>query len=367
MIFNKYFLFILFAGMIYAQKSPHNIIILIGDGMDLDYVTANIFMDKDNPFVKFSSIGLSLTSSADDLITDSGAGATAISTGYRSYNHAISVDTEQKPLTTILELAKKLNKSVGVVATSSVTNATPAAFLAHVKDRKYETEIARQIYYGNADVVIGGGLSFFSSSRKGGKQDKSIDYPDSMRNKSYNFFTRFEDIRNINPNKPLFALLEKEGLLPAGKRNYNLSQLVSIALGHLEKNENGFVLMVEGSQIDWAAHDNKTCQLFNEMDDFSGAVNTALNFAEKNKNTLVIVTSDHETGGPAIKDGNLDGTDIEIEYGSTGHTGGAVGIFAKGPGEENFRGIMPNNMVGIKLFHLLDPNYDFLPTSPITK
>lgn len=367
MIFKKLFLFIFFTGVIYAQKSPENIIILIGDGMDLDYVTANIFMDKDNPFVKFSSIGLSLTSSADNLITDSGAGATAISTGYRSYNHAISVDTEQKPLTTILELAEKLKKSTGVVATSSVTNATPAAFLAHVATRRYETEIARQIYYSNADVVIGGGLSFFSSSRIGGKQDMAINYPDSMKNKGYNFFTRFEDIRNVNPDKPLFALLEKEGLQPAGKRNYTLSQLVSLALSHLEKNKKGFVLMVEGSQIDWAAHDHKTCQLFKEMSDFTGAVNTALSFAEKNKNTLVIVTSDHETGGPSINDGNLDGTGIEIEYNSVGHTGGAVGIFAKGPGEENFRGIMPNNMVGIKLFHLLDPNYHFLPSQPITK
>lgn len=338
---------------------PENIIVFIGDGMGLNYVTADVVSDKDNPFVKFTSIGLSLTSSAKNLITDSGAGATALSTGYRSYNHAIGVDTLEKPLLNLLELAERSGKNTGVIATSSVTHATPASFLAHVSDRKYETEIARQIYYSGADVVIGGGKSFFSSARKGGRQIESIDYTDSMRNKGYNYYEDLEKAGNINPRKPLFILLEKEGLKPAGERNYGLADMVSAALNYFALSKKGFVLIVEGSQIDWAAHDNKSGQLFKEIEDFTVAVNTALDFAEKNKNTLILVTSDHETGGGTINGGNLNGTDIEIEFTTTGHTAGMVGIFSKGPGEENFRRIMPNNHIARNLFHLLDPGYKF--------
>ena len=359
MVKKVFLYFILFTGIILSQKLPENIIILIGDGMGLDYVSANVVSDKDNPFVKFTSIGLSLTSSAKNLITDSGAGATALSTGYRSYNHAIGVDTLQKPLLNLLELAERSGKNSGVIATGSVTDATPASFLAHVADRQYETEIARQTYYGDADVVIGGGRSFFSSAGKGGRQIETIDYIDSMKNRGYNYFEDLKNLRNIKPDKPLFILLENKGLKPAGERDYGLADMVSAALNYFTLSKKGFVLMVEGSQIDWAAHDNKTSQMLKEIDDFTEAVNTALDFAGKNKNTLVIVTSDHETGGGSLNGGNLDGTDLDIEFNTTGHTAGMVGIFAKGPGEENFRCIMPNNYIARKLFRLLDPGYKF--------
>jgi alkaline phosphatase len=359
-MFLRTFLFLLsLTGILFPQKSPENIIIFIGDGMGLTYVSANVIMDKDNPFQKFTSFGLSLTSSADHLITDSGAGATAISTGHRTKNLAIGVDTLQRPLITILELAKKLNKSTGIIATSSVTNATPAAFLAHQPQRKMENEIAHDIYLSGADVVIGGGSSYFSSSENNGRRGKGDHLPDSLTSKGYLYYTQYDQFINSKPDKPFYALLEPDALKPAGERKYSLADLVSKALEYLSKDEDGFVLMIEGSQIDWAAHDHKTGQLFKEMEDFSGALNKALQFAGKENNTLVLVTSDHETSGGAITGGKLNGKDLEINYASSNHTGTMVGIFTKGAGEEHFRGIMPNYLIGRKLFKLLDPDFNF--------
>jgi alkaline phosphatase len=345
--------------LIYPQNSPKNIIILIGDGMGLNYVAANIFMDEDNPFEKFTTTGLSITNSADRLITDSGASATAISTGYRTNNLAIGMDTLNRPLTNIMQLAKSLGKSTGVIATSSVTHATPAAFVAHVPARKMEIEIAKQMISSNTDVVIGGGLEFFTPEEKGGRREIGDHLSDSIKHSGYNLYTSYDQLKSSKNEKPFYALLEMEALKPAGLRTYNLADLVSPALEFLSRNEEGFILMIEGSQIDWAAHDNKTEQLLKEMSDFAGAINTALAFAENSGNTLVLVTSDHDTGGGSIVKGNPDGSNLEIRYTSDSHTPALVGIFAKGEGEENFTGVQRIDEIGRKLFRLIQPGYIF--------
>ncbi len=150
-----------------------------------------------------------------------------------------------------------------------------------------------------------------------------------------------------------------DGLPEASNRNYTLGDLTKSAINHLKNNENGFILMVEGSQIDWAGHDHKSKELLIEMNDFSTALNEAINFAKSDGNTLVVVTSDHETGGMSITKGKSDASDLEIGYTTTGHTPSPVGIFAFGPGEENFGGIMNINLIGQKLFQLLDPSIKF--------
>ncbi len=117
--------------------------------------------------------------------------------------------------------------------------------------------------------------------------------------------------------------------------------------------------MAEGSQIDWAGHDENAEYLLSEMDDFSTALKVALDFAEKDGNTLVIVTSDHETGGMAITGGSYDGENLKVEFVNSSHTAGLVGVFAYGPGEKHFGGIYDNNLIGRKIFHLMDESYQF--------
>jgi alkaline phosphatase len=153
--------------------------------------------------------------------------------------------------------------------------------------------------------------------------------------------------------------LEEEQLKRANERNYSLAELIKKTLPLLSKNEKGFILMIEGSQIDWGAHENNQEYTLSELNDFCGAINVALDFAEENGNTLVVVTADHETGGMSINGGKPDGSEITMKFTTTGHTAEMVGVFAKGPGEELFRGVYDNFMIGRNLFHLLNPDFQF--------
>lgn len=351
---------ILFAANLSAQKFPKNIIILIGDGMGVTQVSTSVLSMKNDAFKKFTSVGLSITCSADKLITDSAAGATAIATGYRTNYYWISVDPEtNKPLKTLLEHAEELNKSTGVVVTSSVTHATPAAFLSHVDSRKYENEIAAQILERDVDVVIGGGSKFFTPLSSGGAREDNKDLTDVIKSKGFNYYTDYQELKNSDKKDKFFALLSKEGLPRAAERNYTLGELTDAAIEKLRQNDDGFILMVEGSQIDWTAHDHLSELFLKEMEDFNTAINTALDFAEEDGKTLVLVTADHETGGMSINGGELDGSNLVLKYTSSGHTPALVGVFAKGPGEENFSGVYDNYMIGRKLFKLLDSTYSF--------
>ena len=339
---------------------PKNIIILIGDGMGINYVGASLLQDPNSPFKEFKTIGLSITCSADKLITDSAAGATAIATGYLTNNKYISVDTFGNPLYTIFEHAEKLGLSTGVVVTATVTHATPGAFLGHSISRYDQNLIASQMAAQNFDVIIGGGLKYFLPKSLSGEREDNRNLLESLNSKNYSLPKNYSELKSLPKSiTKLYALFEMDGLPESSKRDYSLGDLTKTALNHLKNDKDGFVLMVEGSQIDWAGHDHKSKELIDEMKDFSSAVTEALNFAKKDGNTLVVITSDHETGGMSITKGNRDGSELELSYSSGNHTPSPVGIFAFGPGEESFRGIMNINHIGQKLFKLLDPSFKF--------
>ena len=339
---------------------PKNIIILIGDGMGINYVGASLLQDPNSPFKDFKTIGLSITCSADKLITDSAAGATAIATGYLTNNKYISVDTLKQPLYTIFEHAEKLGLSTGLVVTATVTHATPGAFVGHTNDRNDQTLIASQMVEQDVDVVIGGGLKYFLPKGFSGERVDNIFLTDKLINKGYALPNSYSELNSLPDTvKQFYALLEMDGLPESLRRDYSLGDLTKKALTHLKNDSDGFVIMIEGSQIDWAGHDHKSKELLEEMKDFSSAVTEALVFAKADSNTLVLITSDHETGGMSITKGNNNASELELSYTSKGHTSSPVGIFAFGPGEELFKGIMNINDIGQKLFFLLDPTYKF--------
>jgi alkaline phosphatase len=359
---RKFFFLFLFLVQInvYSQSPPKNIIIMIGDGMGVNYVTSSVLSLKNDPFRRFTTTGFSVTCSADNLITDSAAGGTAIATGQRTNNYFISIHPEtEAPLLTILEYAERINKSTGIVVTSSITHATPASFVAHVKHRNMEIEIAKYFTELDLEVVIGGGSKFFMPKSLGGDRTDEQNLITGLTGRGYSYYKNYDELKNNKPEGKFYALLEPNGLLKAEDRNYSLSDLVKIALGNLSKDEDGFILMIEGSQIDWAGHQNNQDYLLSEQKDFNGAINTVLDFAEQNGETIVIVTADHETGGMGIVDGNPDGCDLDVEFLNKHHTADMVGIFAKGPGEGEFSGVMDNYMIGRKLFKLLDNSYQF--------
>ena len=343
---------------VFAQEidKPKNIIILIGDGMGTNHVSAAVLNFPDNPFVKFNSVGLSITRAANKLVTDSAPGATVFSTGCRTNYRYIGVDTAGHRLTTLFELADKRDVATGIVVTCDVTHATPAAFVSHVVDRGEQDEIARQFLSAHLDLVIGGGAKHF---RENHETSKVLNLIDSLKTLGYDIFTNYESLNENESSKKFYALLDDGHLHKADNRNYSLTDLTNKALSVLSENENGFILMVEGSQIDWGSHENNQEYMMSELKDFCGAVNTSLDFAEKDGNTLVLVTADHETGGVSIIDGTPDGTSLTLKFSTNEHTAGMVGVFAKGPGEELFRGVYDNFMIGRHLFQLVDPDYHF--------
>jgi alkaline phosphatase len=335
---------------------PENIILFIGDGMGVAHITAGKIARGNINLERFSNVGLVTTHSADHLVTESAAAATALATGYKTNNRAISVSVDGEPLKTLFEYAKERGKSVGVVVTASVTSATPAAFMAHADDRRQQADIAEQIAYSGIDVLIGGGWSYFVPAANVGSKRKD------QKNLLAALETRMPVILNDDKlsasvqadTHKLAALLSPGGLPKAAERDYSLAQLTRSAIDLLSKNRNGFVLMVEGSQIDWAAHDHAQQDLIAELIDFDDAVGAALDFAEKDRATLMVVTADHETGGLAVIDGSVQNRQVvATAFTTSGHTATMVPLFAYGPGSSRLSGIQDNARVGRILIDLL--------------
>lgn len=330
------------------KKAPKNIILMIGDGMGLAQVYSGMTANGGHLYLEnFKNIGFSKTYSSDKYVTDSAAGATALSSGVKTYNGAIGVDPEKKPVPNILEMAIKKGLKTGLVSTSSITHATPAAFIAHADSRKSFDDIALDFLKNDIDVFIGGGKKNFEK-RKDGKN-----LSQELKDKGYQVLYNIEDIKNVKSGK-LAGLTADDHNKPMPERGEMLVQSTQIALKLLSQNKKGFFLMVEGSQIDFSGHKNDTPGVVQEMLDFDKAIGAALEFAAANKETLIIVTADHETGGMTLQDGDYKTGKVVTKYTTGGHTGIAVPIFAFGPGAQEFTGFMENTDIAKKMMKLLN-------------
>lgn len=288
----------------YADTAPKNIIYMIGDGMGPAYTTAYRYF-KDNPSTKeiegtvFDTIlkGMARTYPDDHTyVTDSAAGATALSSGHKSYNGAIAVDTHKKPVKTMLEIAKERNMTTALVATSQINHATPASFAAHNVSRNNYNDIADD-YIDNkidgklpVDLMLGGGTQFFI------RDDRNL--VDEFKAAGYQYG---DDIKNLGQitQVPAIGLYAPKGLPYALDENpTRLTQLTSKALNLLDdQNKNGFFVMIEGSQIDWCGHANDIACAMAEMDDFAKSIEKAKAYVDKNNDTILVITADHSTGG----------------------------------------------------------------------
>jgi alkaline phosphatase len=334
-----------------AQPKPKNIILMIGDGMGVSQVTAGLYANgKRLNLERFPYTGLMKTHSSSHLITDSAAGATAFSCGCKTYNGAVGVDKNRKPCVSILEQAEKKGLATGLVATSSITHATPAAFVAHVTERAYMEDIAADFLNVELDFFVGGGMKYFNQRTR----DKRDLYAE-LKAKGYQM-SNFEETKladaQPDPAKPFgwFSAVSEPDSAKAG-RDY-LPLAAKMAAQFLKaRSEKGFFLMVEGSQIDWACHDKDGSRAVSEMLDFDAAVGEMLRFAEADGNTLVIVTADHETGGMALEQG--EGYEVlELDFTTGYHTASMVPVFTFGPGAALFSGIMDNTDIYWKMAKL---------------
>lgn len=328
-----------------STNKPQNIILLIGDGMSIPQIYASMLtQESPTSFEQFPVTGLVKTQSKSHKITDSAAGGTAIATGHKTNNGMIGMNADSIAVPSMLEIFSDKGMKTGVVATSYITHATPASFVAKNINRNNYEEIASDFANSDkVDLLIGGGRNHFN------KRKDNVNLIEKMQSDGWNYYDTLINI-DTSANK-IIVLADDNHLPPYSVRGNFLPDATSIALKNL-KNENGFFLMVEGSQIDFACHDKDSIYLVNEMLDFNNTINVVLEFAKENPNTLVIVTADHETGGLSIIDPNENYTKTEFHFSNGSHTPLLVPIFAYGCGSENFSGIMDNTDIISKIIDL---------------
>lgn len=388
-----HFIAILLAALIcipnegYAKKKTEvkNVIYYIGDGMGFGAVTALLLTeDGVTGFEQNPVIGLSETSSANNLTTDSPAGGTALATGIRTKNGYSGLDADGNQLTSILRKAQTFGKKTGIVVNTTLTEATPSAFYAGVTSRKHTYEIAKQFTECGVDVAIGAGLDHFA------KRPDKVDLTATLIEKGYDVYLSWEAVLKTASDKFV-------GILPLGdvhRKDTNTENKASAAEGqevclaaqlaaadeegesthlseptvYLEKasakalevlsrnNKEGFFLMIESAIIDGYGHNNDGAGMITEMQEFDNTLRQLIAYVNANPGTLLVVTADHETGGTGVdyKSHEIgEKPTVQLRFSTKGHTGTVVPIFAYGTGAENFSGVMKNTDIPKKIEELI--------------
>lgn len=327
---------------------PINVILMIGDGMGLAQISSALYTNENQLFLEeFPVVGFHKSYAYDHLVTDSAAGATAFACGKKTYNAAIGVDKDSLPCKTILEESMERGLATGLIVTSTIVHATPAAFAAHSLSREFYEEIASDMAETQPDLMIGGGKMYFDR-RDGDDRDIIGELRSkgcTVEDYSSSDMTGFK----WNASKKLvYFTADKQPLSVSAGRDY-LALACRLGPHFLEKrSEKGFFLMIEGSQIDWACHANDGKLAIKETLDFNRAIGEALKYAQNNQNTLVIVTADHETGGMALMPGSKMGG-VQTAFTTNNHTATLIPVFAFGPGSELFSGIYENTEIYHKI------------------
>lgn len=372
----------------HGEQRATNVILMVGDGLSIAARDAirlsTVGQDGQLAMDTLRYAGWTYTDSADpeDAVTDSAASATAFATGVRTYNGAVSVDLDGNPVTTLLERAKALRKATGLVTTSQVTDATPAAFGAHVPNRSDQSEIARQyVEESRPDVILGGGEDWWYPVGDEGVFEPVPDDDPAEISKStvgnlveraqdtgYTYVSSAEELAATDADRllGLFANEEMFQQKPEGQGDeydplVSLHDMTAKALDVLSRDRHGFFLLVEEEAIDEFEHANnaeRTLQAGRSLDE---TVALAQEFAAHHRGTLVLVVGDHETGGLQIENVDADdesgdpanpsadvtqsledgpfavaGSDLQftVDWTTGSHTGAATPLTAEGPGAE---------------------------------
>ena len=316
-------------------KKIKNVIVMIGDGMGLEQISTGWVLNGGHLNIdNFPVTGFSRTWTVDKLITDSSAGGTSIACGVKTRYGYIGLDADGRPAESLLRYAQSKGKKTGIAVTCRINDSTPADFVAHRESRKYEAELAATFVDSGVDWISGGGLKFWR-----GRED-GRDLVQEMLDKGYTFIDKGEDIASLThgPVLGLFADLEME---PALDRGPVLEDCATKALELLD-NKKGFFLMIEGSSIDDWCHRHKVGYMAEELFDFDRTIGKVLQWAERDGQTLVIVTADHNTGGLTLIKGDLNERSVKVHFSTKGHNGIAVPVFAYGPHAEDFIGVYEN-------------------------
>ena len=355
------------------EPQVKNVIYLIGDGMGFGAVTT-LLLTEDEPtgFEEAPVIGLSETCSANNYVTDSAAGGTALATGTRTNNGYVGADPDGNQLTSVLRKAQTYGMKTGIVVNTTLTEATPGAFYAGVTSRKMVFDIAKQFTESEVDVAIGGGLDHFIA------RPDSLDLTATLIEKGYDVYLNWETVLNTESDKfvgilPLYDLHRREenngtasaaegqevclaAQMAAINEDVNATHLSEPTV-YLEKatvkaldvlsrnNKDGFFLMIESAIIDGYGHNNDSDGMIVEMQEFGRTLRAMIDYVNNHPETLLVVTADHETGGTGVYyNGHTPANEgpLRLKFSTSGHTGTVVPVFAYGAGAENFAGVMKN-------------------------
>ncbi|KJD32368.1 alkaline phosphatase [Tamlana nanhaiensis] len=316
-----------------------NIILLIGDGNGLSQISAATLANQGAlTLTQLKSIGFIKTQSADDFTTDSAAAGTAIATGEKTYNRSIGMDINRKPIENLTEFLYKYDFVTGCITTDEITGATPSSFYAHQIDRDMTDGITADLITSKLNLFIGGGANRFS--------DTNLD-------KTFAVVNNLSEIETSTEQKIGHFLSEYGVSSMTEGRGHILAEATKQALTFLNNKNKPFFLMVEGAKIDTYGHFNKIDGIVSEGIDFDTAITEAIKFADTDKNTLVIITADHETSGLSIPQGDVKQQIIEGDFTTFDHTGTMVPIFAYGPQSYKFSGVYENNTIFNKVKEVL--------------
>jgi alkaline phosphatase len=331
------------------KEKPKKIIFLIGDGMGLSQISSLYFMQEKDAtnFNRFPSIGLINTSSSSHKITDSAAGATAFTCGKKTFNGSIGMDKDSNAVESITERFN--DYTFGLVATSSITHATPAAFYSHNVSRHATMEIAKDLVESNISYFAAGGKAFlrplWSDLKAAG-------------------FALDSNVLGSKTGKKQGYVLANDGMpmMTEGRGDF-LPNATQNALEFLEQQGEYFFLMVEGSQIDWGGHAEDAAYIFEEMKDFDKTLGVVLDYAKGRDDVLIVVTADHETGGFSLASKENIGPEgkpkkdydtIEPLFTTGGHTATLVPVFAYGVGASFFQGTYENTGIYDRFVELME-------------
>ena len=324
------------------DNEVRNVIIMIGDGMGLEQVSCAWVLNHGKlNFDSFPYIGLSRTWCTDRLITDSGAGGTALAAGLKTAESHVGTAADNSDLASVLVKAKELGKKTGVAVTCHLADATPCDFCCHNEYRYNQDDLIADYVECGVDYISGGGLDWFTVNRKDGR-----DITKEMAAAGYTVALTEDEL--MKAELPVIGILAPDNLPVAMERGDLYRHTVARGLDILsrESGDNGFVMMLEGSCIDDWLHGNDIGKAMEELLDFDRTIGDVLKWAEADGHTLVVLTADHATGCLTLQDGDLEKGEIGVFFASESHNGIAVPVYAWGPGSKAFTGIRENDEWG---------------------
>lgn len=331
------------------KNTAKNIIFLIGDGMGIGQITAGTYANNNKTALeRFEITGLHKPYSGDNLVTDSAAAATSFASGVKTFNGAIGMNMDTIPVQTLLEEAEKKGLKTGLVATSTIVHATPASYIAHNVTRQDYEGIALDFLDTEVDYFVGGGKKFFD------RREDEKNLITELQSKGYHMGNYLEEfntfISSITPSKDKIGYLTAdESPIPAAQGRDYLEAASLFGIDFLDKqSDNGFFLMIEGSQIDWGGHANDKDYIISEFLEYNRVIDKVLDWAEKDGETLVVVTADHETGGFTIQPGSTKDS-LVTAFTTPKHSGDFIPVFATGPGAKLFSGLYENTEIYFKM------------------